>query len=61
MASAARPVLAVVDLTAGLVGYGAALRLQERLADLRREGAVPDTLLLLQVRWRVRDSTKLLL
>jgi lipoate-protein ligase B len=45
----ARPVLAVVDLTPRLLGYAAGLRLQERLAELRRAGAVPDTLLLVQV------------
>lgn len=44
-----RPVLAVVDLTRRLLGYGTGLRLQEQLAELRRQGAVPDTLLLVQV------------
>jgi hypothetical protein len=45
----ARPLLAVVDLTPRLLQYAASLRLQERLAELRRQGAVPDTLLLVQV------------
>lgn len=45
---AGRPVLAVVDLTSSLVQYAASLHLQERLAELRRQGAVPDTLLLVQ-------------
>jgi lipoate-protein ligase B len=44
-----RPLLAVVDLTArGLMRYAASLALQERLAELRRAGAAPDTLLLVQ-------------
>jgi lipoate-protein ligase B len=44
-----RPLLAVVDLTArGLMRYAASLALQERFAELRRAGAAPDTLLLVQ-------------
>ncbi|KAI8462633.1 MAG: hypothetical protein J3K34DRAFT_447355 [Monoraphidium minutum] len=48
MGGGGRPVLAVADLTARLLPYAAGLRLQEALGELRRAGAAPDTLLLVQ-------------
>ena len=49
-AAAARPALAVVDLTArGLLAYGTSLVAQDAVAELMRRGAVPSTLLLVQV------------
>ena len=49
--AAARPLLAVVDLTCvGLLRYGASLQVQEHLAQLRRADTLPNTLLLVQVR-----------
>jgi hypothetical protein len=47
-------VLRVISLTHKLVRYSWSLQLQEQLAAARRAGAAPDTLLLLQVRGRMR-------
>lgn len=45
----ARRLLRVVDLSQSLVRYAEGLRLQEQLFQQRREGAIGDTLVLLQV------------